>query len=644
MLRLRKAWTRVASEIWGEKTTRNLAHVAVAVSVAFVIGPAAGAVAASATPKPRGAREAHEVRTLTAVGGGGPIAAGSRTLRTHRPHAVAVPVTSTKLVQTIDTSKWSPASPDPSGIVYLPGPDRLEVSDSEVEETTGAGYHGVNLWQITRSGTVTGTGTTLAYSREPTGLGHDPGTNTLFISDDTKKRVWVVKPGSDARFGTSDDVVTSIDAGAYGSTDEEDPAFDPASGHLFFLDGAASEVYDINPVNGVFGDGNDVMQHFDVGKFGPTDWEGLALDQARDALLVGARKDKQIYEVTKSGSLVRIIDASGTSGMRFISGLTMAPASNGSGQMNYWIVDRAVDNGANSRENDGKIFEISTSSSTNGPPTVTNPGTKANTVGDSVGYQIVASDPDGDAIASYNATGLPTGLSVNTDTGFISGTTTNPGTFNVTISATDNKGATGSAAFTWTVTVVSSAPVITGSSPTSGPVGTSVTISGSGFIGTTHVRFNGTNVGSGNFTVDSDAQITATVPSGATTGPISVTTPGGTGTSLADFTVAPVTTLTFGPDADTFVKSDSPSAHPGSKTFLSVDNSPIKHGLLRFTVSGVGSGTLQGVTLRLYCLDASDTGGDFFRVASNSWGENTVTWNTQPAADPTSFASLAPST
>jgi hypothetical protein len=62
------------------------------------------------------------------------------------------------------------------------------VVDSEVDETTRAGYHGVNLWQATRGGGVTGTGTTVAYSREPTGLGYDPGTNTLFISDDGKKR------------------------------------------------------------------------------------------------------------------------------------------------------------------------------------------------------------------------------------------------------------------------------------------------------------------------------------------------------------------------------------------------------------------------------------------------------------------------
>jgi hypothetical protein len=48
------------------------------------------------------------------------------------------------------------------------------------------------------------------------------------------------------------------------------------------------------------------------------------------------------------------------------------------------------------------------------------------------------------------------------------------------------------------------------------------------------------------FTVDSDAQITLTVPAGALSGPLTVTTPGGSVTSAASFTVtAPAPTLTL---------------------------------------------------------------------------------------------------
>jgi len=80
---------------------------------------------------------------------------------------------------------------------------------------------------------------------------------------------------------------------------------------------------------------------------------------------------------------------------------------------------------------------------------------------------------------------------------------------------------------------VSVPPQITGFSPSIGPVGTIVTITGVGFTGATSVSFNGK---AAKLTVNSDTQITATVPKGATTGPISVTTAVGTATS-SDFTV-----------------------------------------------------------------------------------------------------------
>lgn len=80
-----------------------------------------------------------------------------------------------------------------------------------------------------------------------------------------------------------------------------------------------------------------------------------------------------------------------------------------------------------------------------------------------------------------------------------------------------------------------SPPTITGFVPTSGDIGTAVDISGTNLTGASAVTFN--NAAASQFTVVSDTSITATVPSGATTGRIRVTTAGGSATSATDFTV-----------------------------------------------------------------------------------------------------------
>ena len=82
----------------------------------------------------------------------------------------------------------------------------------------------------------------------------------------------------------------------------------------------------------------------------------------------------------------------------------------------------------------------------------------------------------------------------------------------------------------------SAAGSITSFDPSHGQVGTSVVITGTGFTGATAVRFNGAS--DPTFLVDTDEQITATVPDGATTGPIEIDTADAqTAVSAESFTV-----------------------------------------------------------------------------------------------------------
>ncbi|MBX2964146.1 MAG: gliding motility-associated C-terminal domain-containing protein [Cyclobacteriaceae bacterium] len=82
-----------------------------------------------------------------------------------------------------------------------------------------------------------------------------------------------------------------------------------------------------------------------------------------------------------------------------------------------------------------------------------------------------------------------------------------------------------------------SVPTITSFTPSSGPVGTTVTITGTNFSTTladNTVRFNGTIA---TVTASTTASITTTVPPSATTGPITVMVAGNTATSSTNFIV-----------------------------------------------------------------------------------------------------------
>ncbi|MBJ7596270.1 MAG: IPT/TIG domain-containing protein [Candidatus Dormibacteraeota bacterium] len=114
---------------------------------------------------------------------------------------------------------------------------------------------------------------------------------------------------------------------------------------------------------------------------------------------------------------------------------------------------------------------------------------------------------------------------------------------------TQTYGATLSSSVAWTGAIATfkagggpppPAPTISGFSPSSGPAGTSVTITGTGFTGVTGVTFNG--VAATITGTSTDTQVVATAPAGGT-GAIVVTTPSGSAstTSCAPSPCSPTT-------------------------------------------------------------------------------------------------------
>ncbi len=81
--------------------------------------------------------------------------------------------------------------------------------------------------------------------------------------------------------------------------------------------------------------------------------------------------------------------------------------------------------------------------------TLNNPGSQTGTVGTSTSLTLTASG--GTTPYSFSASGLPTGLSINSSTGTISGTPSTSGTFSVSATVSDSASHTSSVSFSWTI-------------------------------------------------------------------------------------------------------------------------------------------------------------------------------------------------
>jgi hypothetical protein len=144
-------------------------------------------------------------------------------------------------------------------------------------------------------------------------------------------------------------------------------------------------------------------------------------------------------------------------------------------------------------------------------------------------------------------------------------------------------------------------PTIVGFAPGSGPVGTSVVITGTNFIAPATVSFNGT--AATGVVINSATQITVPVPVGATTGPITIATAAGTATSSTSFRVLPTVAIT------------SPAGPSGSNT----STSP-------FAVTVTFSQAVTGFG----ASDVALTNGALSSFAGNG---TTYTFNVTPAAN-----------
>ena len=382
---------------------------------------------------------------------------------------------SSSLVHTVDTAAWDKPSPDPSGLAYLSGKNRIMVTDGEVEETVGGITHfeGANVWEMTFGGNVIRTAniskvqpTVVPMSNEPTGVAYDPAQDIYYFSDDGQKAVFRLNPGADDVVGTADDSWNSFGVNVFGDGDPEGIAYDTAHDRIFVADGVNAEVYQYTTTGSLVG-------HFDVAAFGVQDPESVEYNPVTGTLFVLSNRPSGpiVVETSITGTLVQTINVA-AAGARKPAGLAYAPASDGSGAFRFYIADRGVDNNSNPNENDGKIYEM-TAPQTGPPnqdPTITSDGggataSKSVPENQTAVTDVDATDPDSDPLTYSLAGGADASdFTINQTSGVLSfatppdfeapGDANTDNVYEVTVAVSDGRGGSDSQQISVTVTNV----------------------------------------------------------------------------------------------------------------------------------------------------------------------------------------------
>ena len=217
-------------------------------------------------------------------------------------------------------------------------------------------------------------------------------------------------------------------------------------------------------------------------------------------------------------------------------------------------------------------------------------------------YQITGSNTP----TSYNASGLPAGLTVNTTSGLISGSTTATGTTNVTITAS-NAGGSGSA--TLVLTVLPPPPVITGALTATASNGAVFSYQIAATNTPTSYSASGLPAG---LTVSATTGLISgsTTATGTSNVTISASNAGGTGNAALFLTVlppAPVIGSALTATAANNIGFSYQITASNNPTGFGASNLP--SGLTVNTTTGVISGTTTATGTSNVSLSASNAGG-----------------------------------
>jgi len=255
-------------------------------------------------------------------------------------------------------------------------------------------------------------------------------------------------------------------------------------------------------------------------------------------------------------------------------------------------------------------------------PVISSAATATATTGTAFNYTIAASNSP----ASFGASPLPAGLSINTSTGLISGTPTTAGTYPVTLTATNAAG-TGNKTLTITVSPAVVAPVISSASTAAGTVGTafSYTITASN----TPTSYAATGLPAG-VTVNTTTGVVSGTPtaSGTFTATVSATNAGGTGNKTVTITVSPAVAAPVVSSAATATGTVGTAfgyTITASNTPTSYNATGLPAGLSVNTSTGLISGTPTTAGTFTITVSATNAGGTGNQAVTATINPATVT-------------------
>ena len=293
-----------------------------------------------------------------------PSGAGDNTTTAALSAPLAALAAGPQVVQVIDTTDWSKPSPDPSGMAFIPGgTGTLLMCDSEINESPF--NRPDNLFHLSATGAFDHSSSMESFTIEPTGLTYASASGHLFISDDDKNGIFEVdadNPGAKLDFFSTN---------SYAS-DCEDIAYDPATNHLFIVNGASANsnvrtIFETTTSGAVVG---SMLLPSAI-----LDPEAIAYDSAGQVFYVSGGFSPDIFVVSRDGKTILdtitvlrdFRNPNGTSAHP--KGLVLAPTSDptdDASAMSLWIADYGKD-----QVMDGRIFEIQLAGGSAQPPLFT---------------------------------------------------------------------------------------------------------------------------------------------------------------------------------------------------------------------------------------------------------------------------------